>query len=157
MCTGHSLSCHPPLHSAAQSRSLCWSEGRHDVGRGSAGCVPFCAVHPVKPPCCRVDCGLLQALQDLLSTLWLFRAGGEAGGLRGQRCDSHRPQGGDGTDSSTHIGWAGSPVSRREQGRDGALSLLPSQPRSSGPDPTRHAHSLPLPSRSFQLRPPHCL
>ena len=47
---------------------------------GVSGGVPFCAFRPVKPPCCRVDYGLLLALQDLLSTLWLFRAGGEGHG-----------------------------------------------------------------------------
>ena len=43
MSTGHSLSCHRPLQSAAQSRSLCWSEGRNGVGRGSGRCTFLCS------------------------------------------------------------------------------------------------------------------
>ena len=110
-------------HSAGVKEGMVWAGGQ--------GGVPFCAVRPVKPPRRRADCGLLPALQGCLSTSWLFRAVGKAGGLQGQRCNSHWPQGGDGTDSTTHAGCAGNPVSRREQGRDRALSLLPSQPPSS--------------------------
>jgi len=76
---------------------------------GVSGGVPFCAFRPVKPPCCRVDYGLLLALQDLLSTLWLFRAGGEGRWAPGPEVRFPLAPGKDGTDSTTHIGWAASP------------------------------------------------
>lgn len=140
MCTGHSLSCHPPLHSAAQSRSLCWSEGRHDVGRGQRGCAFLCIPSCEAP---MLQGGLRSTAGSARPPVNLVALQGRGGRQVGSRARGAIPTGPrEGRHRQHHPRWLGcEPVSRREQGRDGALSFFPPSRDPPGlTQPVMHIH-----------------